>query len=379
MFLLLVPVATLLYQDKGITLGDFFMIQGLFRVSAFVLEIPSGYLSDVFSRKKVLFIGTIVWFVGNIGLFFAYGFWQIALAEMMFGFAMALFSGTKEAYAYDLLKRMNREKQFLKENGLITTYAQVSCFIATITGGVLYPIIGNWIIAIEAVMAFIAMICIFFLPELHEVRRKIAPESSPLKDVMKVVKVSVKHPEIKWFMLFPAMYGSFTIVLMWILQPIMETAGVVLALFGVFVGLNQFSRIIFSKFAHDIYEKMGEKNTLYLCVFAVISAIAACFGALWFENMIAIYLCCIVLAIVPAMQKMCSLIFSSLIHHRTTSSERGTVISVSGMYSTVLSGSMLMLMKPLLDGYGIYWTMSVTLFLTFTILWPLKKVLDIKK
>ena len=41
MFMLIIPVAVLLYQDKGITLGDFFLIQGLFRIAAFALEIPS--------------------------------------------------------------------------------------------------------------------------------------------------------------------------------------------------------------------------------------------------------------------------------------------------------------------------------------------------
>ena len=221
MFMLIIPVAVLLYQDKGITLGDFFLIQGLFRIAAFALEIPSGYVSDVFSRRKVLFIGALIWLAGNVGLYFAYGFWQIALCEMSFGFAAALFSGTKEAYAYDLLKRMKREKQFLQENGSIATYASTASFTATIAGGILYPVLGNGIIAVETVAALLAVICTFLLPELKEVRRKIAPESSPMQDVAKIVKMSVKHPEINLFMLFPALFGAFTIVLLWILQPTM--------------------------------------------------------------------------------------------------------------------------------------------------------------
>ena len=199
MFMLIIPVAVLLYQDKGITLGDFFLIQGLFRIAAFALEIPSGYVSDVFSRRKVLFIGALIWLAGNVGLYFAYGFWQIALCEMSFGFAAALFSGTKEAYAYDLLKRMKREKQFLQENGSIATYASTASFTATIAGGILYPVLGNGIIAVETVAALLAVICTFLLPELKEVRRKIAPESSPMQDVAKIVKMSVKHPEINLF------------------------------------------------------------------------------------------------------------------------------------------------------------------------------------
>ena len=94
MFMLIIPVAVLLYQDKGITLGDFFLIQGWFTIAAYGLENPGGLVTARFSRRKVLFIGALIWLAGNVGLYFAYGFWQIALCDMSFGFDAALFSGT---------------------------------------------------------------------------------------------------------------------------------------------------------------------------------------------------------------------------------------------------------------------------------------------
>ena len=380
-FMIIVPIVVLLYQEKGITVGDFFLIQGIFMIAAFLFEIPSGYMSDVFSRKKVLLIGGIIWFLAVAGLFFAYGFWEIMLAEAGLGLAAALFSGTKEAYAYDLLKRMKREKQFLKENGSISTYGQSAGFIAAIIGGSLYAVIGNWVVAIEAVMAFFGILCILALPELHEIKRKVFPEKSPLKDVMGIVKMSAKHPEIKWLMLFPAMFASFTLIMMWILQPTMETVGVSVALFGIFVGINQFSRVVFAKYAHKIYESFGVKNTLYACIAAVVVSIAAVLCALsaGTNNMWIVYVMCVIIAIVPASQKLSSLIFNALIHHRIRSSERGTVLSVSSMYGTFFSGGMMILMKPLMDGFGIEWTMIATLVMLVAILYPLKKVLAIKE
>ena len=89
-----------LYQNKGITVGDFFLIQGLSAMAAFVLEIPSGYLSDCFSRRKVLIFGAAIYLFAHAWLYGGYGFWDIAFAEILFGFAAALFSGTKESYAY---------------------------------------------------------------------------------------------------------------------------------------------------------------------------------------------------------------------------------------------------------------------------------------
>ena len=52
------------------------------------------------------------------------------------------------------------------------------------------------------------------------------------------------------------------------------------------------------------------------------------------------------IVICPAMQKMCSLIFSSFIHKRIKSSERGTVVSLNSMYMTSLNALAMILMKP---------------------------------
>ncbi|MDR1207073.1 MAG: MFS transporter [Rickettsiales bacterium] len=377
-FLMIVPIAVLLYQDKGVSVGDFFLIQGIFRVASFALEIPSGYLSDTFSRRKILILGALIWLAGNIGLFFAYGFWEIAICEILFGFSMALFSGTKEAYAYDLLKRSSREKQFLKEYGTITTFAQSAGFIAAIIGGTLYALIGNWVIAIEAFMAFLAVLCVVFLPELREVKRSITPESSPLRDLIGIVKMSVKHPEIKWFMLWPAIYASFTLVLMWILQPTMETVGVATALFGIFVAINQGSRIVFAKYAHKIYGILGPRKLLFSLIGILVLAIAAVFGTLHAGNMAVVYVLCVIIAIVPASQKLAGLVFNTYIHHRVKSSERGTVLSVSAMYNTLLTGGIMILMKPLLDGFGIEFAMAATLALLAVIIIPTKKIMAMK-
>ncbi|HNY25395.1 MAG TPA: MFS transporter [Alphaproteobacteria bacterium] len=377
-FLIIVPIVVVLYQSKGISVGDFFMIQGLFRVAAFLFEIPSGYLSDTFSRRKIMLIGAVVFFLSVFGLFWAYGFWQIAACEMGLGLSGALFSGTKEAYAYDLLKRMNREKQFLKEYGSISTYSNMASFLATLTGAALYSVIGNNIILVEAFIAFLAVVCVLFLPELHEVRRKVAPEKSPIQDIMGIVKMSVKHPEIKWFMLFPAIFASFTLVMFWIIQPVMKAAGIATVLFGLFIGINQFSRVVFSKYAHKVYDKVGHKKTLYLSIIMMFVAIISVFIVLNINNMFLIYLLCGIIAIVPASQKLNSLMFNSYIHHRIKSDERGTVLSVNSMYNTFISGGMMMLMKPLMDGFGIEWTMIITLFLFMLIFIPLRKILAMK-
>jgi MFS family permease len=373
-FMLILPIVTLLYQSRGVTIGEFFLIQGLFRVASFLFEIPSGYMSDTMSRRKVLLSGAIIWFAAIAGLFWAHGFWQVAACEMLMGISYALFSGTQEAYAYDLLKRTNREKDFVKENGNIMAFSQASSLIAVLIGGYLYAVVGDFVIAIEAAAAFLAVICMWQLPELPESKRKIAPESSPLRDLAGIIKMSATRPEIKWFMMFTAIFGSFTIVLMWIMQPAMAGANVPVAMFGIFLGLNQFSRVAFSKFAH----RFADGGAFVACIIMAAVAMLAVAAMPYAGGMTAVYALCAIVAIAPASQSLCKLTANGYIHKRIKSTERGTVISVGGMLSMMLSGGMLILMRPLLDRFGIQSAMLIVLAMFSIILIPAIKILRMK-
>ena len=63
--LFVLPTVMLFYAFKGISMGDFFLIQGISNLSIFVMEIPTGYIGDLFSRKKSLILGMIFWHIAS--------------------------------------------------------------------------------------------------------------------------------------------------------------------------------------------------------------------------------------------------------------------------------------------------------------------------
>ncbi len=378
-FMIILPVIVILYQSKGITVGDFFLIQGLSRLTSFFSGLPSGYLSDTFSRRRTLLLGVAAYLGANIWLYTGTGFWNIAGGEILWGITVALFSETKESYTYDLLKRMGREKQFLKENGTLATWGQIGSFIATLIGGALYARIGNNIFILEIIAAVIALICVVFLPELVEVKRTRKNNTNIIKDVAHVVKMSVKHKEIKWLMIFPSIFGSFTYILFWLIQPTFDTLKVAVGWFGIFMAMNQLWRLFFAKFADTIYTKMGAKRLLkIICVLLFVT---------FLTNLVCInlglgiwtYVLMTFVVMGPALQQLCSLIFSSLIHERIESAERGTIMSVNAMCMTIMNAVALFAMKPLMDGLGINVSVTVAMLTLFILLWPLQKVLQITR
>ena len=373
-FLLILPVIVLIYTQKGITVGDFFLIQGLFRLAAFLFEIPSGYMSDCLSRRRVLISAAAVAVFGFATIAMAHGFWAIMLGEGLLGVASALFSGTLEAYSYDLLKRTKQQKEFLKEYGSVSTYANIASFVATLIGGMVYAYVGSDnLLWCETAIAVVSVIAFLFLPELTEVKR-VVNHKSALKDAVGITVNTMKNPKLRNFIIFPSIFGAFTIVLLWIMQPIMDQATVPVSLFGFYVGANQLSRAVFSKYAHKICDKFGNMAASVLSILSVILCIVCGILAVNIQNMAFVYVLCAVVAVTPAIQSLNGLQYNTLIHHDIKSTERGTVISTRAMMSTLFGALWLCAAKVLVDGFGITTTLIAMLVSTIVLFWALRRV-----
>lgn len=372
-FMLIVPVIVLVYTSKGITVGDFFLIQGIFRLAAFLFEIPSGYMSDCLSRKRVMIAGGVFTVFGYMTIALAYGFWALVLGEALLGIASALFSGTMEAYTYDLLKRNKTQKQFLKEFGSITTWAGVASFVAMILGGILYGYIGVNILWIESMLMLLGTFAFLFLPELLEIKR-VVKHKEAIVDAISITTKTLKNPKLRNFIFFPSLFGAFTIILFWILQPIMETVNIPVGLFGFYLGINQVFVIVLSKYAYKICEKLGEIQTSIVTIGIIIMGATMGLLATHIQNMPIIYIACALMAITPSFRMLNNLQYNTLIHHNIKSNERGTVLSTRAMVSTVVGAIGLVMAKFLLDGFGITATLIFVLIMTIILLWSLKNV-----
>lgn len=374
-FMLIAPVIVLVYTNKGISLGDFFLIQALFRFSAILFEIPSGYLSDRFSRRHILLLGIIVHFIGFAVLAIAYGFWQIVLGESLFGIASALNSGTLEAYTYDLLKRDHTQNQFVKEFGSIQTYTMAASFISAPLGGYLFTLIGgNAVLWIEGLLCIVAFGIALFVPELTEVKRKKQKNKSNIADALGITIQTLKKPKLRIFILFPSLFGAFTIVLFWMLQPIMNTSHVPVEIFGFITMLSGLSAIVFAKYAYVICSKLGEIRTSILTILSILLSIICAFTALYYQNIFIVLPACAIMGIVNGTRQLNNLQYNALIHNDISSNERGTILSTRSMISMIFGAAMLTCAKVLLDTYGIKTTLTFTLFMTVFLFWSLTRV-----
>ena len=100
---------------------DVFILEEVsIRIAAVALEIPSGYLADVWGRRKCLILGCILFFFGYLCYSFTSTFTAFLFAEILLGTGQTLVNGADSALLYDTTAQYKKENLYLRYEGRIT-------------------------------------------------------------------------------------------------------------------------------------------------------------------------------------------------------------------------------------------------------------------
>lgn len=98
---LVVPIFVPLLQGHGLSMSQIMQTQAIFALTVAALELPSGYMADLWGRKQALIIGSLVSTCGFLVLQQATSFIDFVIFEVLMGIAVSLCSGADLALLYD--------------------------------------------------------------------------------------------------------------------------------------------------------------------------------------------------------------------------------------------------------------------------------------
>ena len=116
-FMLSMPIIVIFFQDHGLSLTQIMQLQAAYSLSVAIFEIPSGYIADLFGRKKTIVLSTLFSFFGFLIFSFFSGFNEFIIAEICVGIGGSLMSGSDTALLYDTLIEENEQKTYTKVEG----------------------------------------------------------------------------------------------------------------------------------------------------------------------------------------------------------------------------------------------------------------------
>jgi MFS family permease len=249
-FLLTMPIIVLYWQDNGLTMQDIFLLQVIYSIALIILEIPTGYLSDVFGHKKSLISGSITSALGFYAYYAFPSFNGFVLAELLLALSTSFMSGARDALLYDTLQAHARTHIYTKIQGQNNMAFNFSEAAAAILAGVIATTVSvkavffsQWII-----MAF-AIPLSFMLTEYSSRQgRKTTPLLSILKGNFK------ENHKLLALNFFSGTISASTIVMVWLAQPHWKILDINILYFGylwaflnVVTGIGSFIAYYFEK------------------------------------------------------------------------------------------------------------------------------------
>ena len=98
--------------SRGYSLVEIGVAETVFHIVSLIFEIPSGVLADVFGRKKMLVVSTIMGMISDVIMILSGSLFTVCMSVAFRALSYNFSSGSGDALAYDSLKQVKMESKF---------------------------------------------------------------------------------------------------------------------------------------------------------------------------------------------------------------------------------------------------------------------------
>lgn len=260
-FMLVMPILVLFYNENHLSMKDVLVLQGIYSISIVALEIPSGYMADLWGRKKTIVFGSILGFAGYLIYCFSYGFWGFMYAEIILGIGQSFISGADSALLFESLAKDNKQELYVKYEGRLASFGNLAEAVAGIAGGLLAGVSLRFPFYAQAIVAFIAVPASLMLSEPASIKHI----ANKYKYIFDIIKYSLfENVKLRWNIIFSSIVGCSTLTMAWFVQPFMKELNVQISWFGVIWTFLNLSVAVTSFYVLNIKKLFGDRFLIIL-------------------------------------------------------------------------------------------------------------------
>jgi MFS family permease len=263
MFLIIMPVLIPIFQQKGLSMKNIFELQAFFCLIVAILEVPSGYFSDIIGRKITLIISSVFYGLAYTWLYFTDSMTELYIFEILIAVSVSFFSGTNISLLYDSLNLIDDDRKArTRAMGNINFSLVFSESLAAILCSFLVIYGLDRLVLYQAYYSWIPLIVTFFLVEPPRQRMNSKSHMSNVKKIFKFLFTQNKLITLTFINLI--IWSLATYFAVWIHQKYWQEEGIDLTKFGFLWALFNIVVAITSKYAHWFEEKVGITATLII-------------------------------------------------------------------------------------------------------------------
>jgi MFS family permease len=326
-FWFIVAIDILYYLSFDLSFTKIATFALVYAIITIFLEVPSGAISDILGRKKTTIIGYTLSAIAIFMIGFGSTYVVFLFAAAIWGIADTLLSGNLSALLYDSLKKIKKEKTFMKVKGKILLFEAVTIFVASIIGVYLFEINRSYPWILMGIFLTLATIVSLSLKEPHISKKRLTLKNQ-YSHMKESFRFSLSHKKIRWLIIFASIitlpiyaFGEL------IRQPFLIGIGFEVISLGLIIGLIHGLSGLVASFSERIEKRIGE---FYSFVGITLTYIIMFFLSALILNKIA----AIFIAILYIARDYQHILVENYINHHVKSEKRATVLSIQAFISS---------------------------------------------
>ena len=262
-----IPTIVLFYESHGLNLEQIVLLKTILSLSILVLEVPSGYIADLWGRKTCLVIGSGIW-IGS-WLIYCWGssFSEFAIAEVLAGVAGSLISGANTALGFDTLLQLGREKYYQVWEGKLVAIAGISEAVCGIIGAAIASIslVYPFYLQTICLVAYFCLALTLVEPECHQS----LTNNQRLTQLQTIIVDVFQRSSLRWLILLSGTFSSATFLIVWLSQDYLNQLNIPIQAFGWAWAIFHLGMSLASMNAHRLERILNFKYAILMLIFVL--------------------------------------------------------------------------------------------------------------
>lgn len=142
---------------KGLSLFQIGLMETIFHITSFLMEIPTGAIADLYGRKASRVCGRVANFVSIALILLSKDFAGIAIGFVFSALSYNLESGAGEALVFDSLKQLGEEDRYVKVRGNSEVVLQLVSVLSLLIGGYIATLSFDRVYQISLIIGLFAI------------------------------------------------------------------------------------------------------------------------------------------------------------------------------------------------------------------------------
>lgn len=332
--------------SKGMSLTQLGLLETIFHITSFTMEVPTGAVADIFGRKTSRIVGRIMSLISVIILLLANSFLWFSISFIFTALSYNLESGAGDALIYDSLKEIGEEETYMKVSGRKELFFQVAGVVSFFLGGYLATKSYNIAFLLTIVIAIITIAQSFTFkePNVGRVKSVHSDENIFINQLKTSLKIILSKPKIGFLIIFTQILMAFCTCIFYYLQNYLKGDGYSEAIIGIIYAVSSLGSALVSTQVHAIEKKIKEQGILLITPLLTV-------GCIWGITLSEFHYVFFVLLMIT--EGIIYVSISDYINKMIPSKNRATILSFASMVFSFFMITLFPLIGVLGDKYSL--------------------------